>query len=195
MRRLTTTPIKIGIRANDLAHESETLKGAQGRGDLGGMLTWDQTALRSISGDDRPCAVQALSGRIAGTGFSPRGLWGIITMDEGAEGFWFHEGGEPLDRSRGFLYRNGRIVLRDDQYRRTVGGCGAGRMGVLPVCPAAIRPTIPARTRSGCTRRTRIASCRSPAKADDAILFVETLMHGGPAVDGQTPAALGDFAL
>ncbi|SVE60872.1 uncharacterized protein METZ01_LOCUS513726, partial [marine metagenome] len=33
---------EITIRPNDLAHASDTLKGTTGRGDLGGMLTWDK---------------------------------------------------------------------------------------------------------------------------------------------------------
>ena len=33
---------QIQLRPNDLANESQTLKGTMGRGDLGGMLTWEK---------------------------------------------------------------------------------------------------------------------------------------------------------
>ena len=99
---------QIGIRPNDLAHESETLKGTQGRGDLGGMLTWDKPHCDPFRAMIAHARFKPYLEELLGPGFRLEGL-GIITMDEGAEGFWFHEGGEPLDRSRGFLYRNGRM--------------------------------------------------------------------------------------
>ena len=72
---------QIGIRANDLAHESEMLKGTQGRGDLGGMLTWEKPhcdPFRQMIAHDKfaPYLEEVL-----GPGFRLEGL-SIITMDE-----------------------------------------------------------------------------------------------------------------
>ena len=82
----------IGIRPNDLAHESQTLRGAQGRGDLSGMLEWEKPhcePFRAMIAHDK---FKPYLEEVLGPGFRLEGL-GIITMAEGAEGFWFHEGG------------------------------------------------------------------------------------------------------
>ncbi|SVC61986.1 uncharacterized protein METZ01_LOCUS314840, partial [marine metagenome] len=111
-----------------------------------------------------------------GTGFRLEGL-GIITMDEGAEGFWFHEGGEPFDRSRGYLYRNGRMYsgMTNMAVQLTDVGPEDGGFACLPgshranfPCPDDIRLYEAAQSRFA----------QIPAKAGDAILFVECLMHG-----------------
>ena len=184
---------QIGIRANDLAHESETLKGTQGRGDLGGMLTWDKPHCDPFRAMIAHARFKPYLEELLGPGFRLEGL-GIITMDEGAEGFWFHEGGEPLDRSRGFLYRNGRMFCGMTNIAVQLADVGPedGGFACLPGSHKANYP-CPDEIRLYEAHQDRIAQI--PAKAGDAILFVETLMHGGLAVDGQTPAALGDFAL
>ena len=120
---------QIGIRPNDLAHESETLKGTQGRGDLGGMLTWDKPHCDPFRAMIAHARFKPYLEELLGPGFRLEGL-GIITMDEGAEGFWFHEGGEPLGPLAGFPLPQWPDVLRDDQHRRAVGGCGAGGWGI-----------------------------------------------------------------
>ena len=98
----------IGIRPNDLANESTTLRGTTGRGDLGGMLTWEKPHCDVYRDMIVHPSFTPYLEELLGPGFRLEGL-GIIAMDEGAEGFWFHEGAEPHDRSRGFLYRNGRM--------------------------------------------------------------------------------------
>ena len=73
---------QIGIRANDLAHESETLKGTQGRGDLGGMLTWDKPHCDPFRAMIAHARFKPYLEELLGPGFRLEGL-GVITMDEG----------------------------------------------------------------------------------------------------------------
>ena len=167
---------QIGIRPNDLAHESETLKGTQGRGDLGGMLTWDKPHCDPFRAMISHARFKPYLEELLGPGFRLEGL-GIITMDEGAEGFWFHEGGEPLDRSRGFLYRNGRMFCGMTNIAVQLADVGPedGGFACLPGSHKANYP-CPDEIRLYEAHQDRIAQI--PAKAGDAILFVETLMHG-----------------
>ena len=113
---------------------------------------------------------------LLGPGFRLQEL-GVVTMDNGAEGFWFHEGGEPHDRSRGFLYRNGRIFcgLTNLAVQLTDVGPGDGGFSCLPGSHKANFP-CPDDIRLYQAHRDRIVQLS--AKAGDAILFVETLMHG-----------------
>ncbi|MBT3606114.1 MAG: hypothetical protein HN521_23845, partial [Candidatus Latescibacteria bacterium] len=98
----------IQIRPNDLARKSDNLKGTTGRGDLGGMLTWDKPYCDIYRDMMVNTKLTPHLDTLLGPGFRLEAM-SIITMDEGAEGFWFHEGGEPLDRSRTYRYHNGRM--------------------------------------------------------------------------------------
>ncbi len=167
---------EIGIRQNDLANESATLRGTTGRGDLGGMLTWEKPhcdVFREMIAHPR---LTPYLQELLGPGFRLEGL-GIITMDEGAEGFWFHEGGEPHDRSRGFLYRNGRMYcgMTNMAVQLTDVEPGDGGFACLPGSHKANFP-CPDDIRLYHTHQDRIVT--PSAKAGDAILFVECLMHG-----------------
>ena len=91
-----------------LAHGSSTLAGQRPREDLSGMLTWEKPhcdIFRNLIAHPR---FSPYLENLLGPGFRLQQL-DVVTMDKGAEGFWFHEGGEPHDRSRGFLYHNGRM--------------------------------------------------------------------------------------
>ncbi len=167
---------QISIRPNDLAHESATLAGKQGRGDLGGMLSWPKPHCDVFRAMIVHARITSYLEELCGPGFRLGGL-SIITMDEGAEGFWFHEGGEPHDRSRGFLYRNGRMFcgMTNVAVQLTDVGPHDGGFACLPgshkanyACPDDIRLYQ--------AHQERIAQI--PARAGDAVLFVEALMHG-----------------
>ena len=120
---------QIGIRPNDLAHESETLKGTQGRGDLGGMLTWDKPHCDPFRAMIAHARFKPYLEELLGPGFRLEGL-GIITMDEGAEGFLVPRGRRAARPLAGVSLSQWPDVLRDDQHRRAVDGCGAGGWGV-----------------------------------------------------------------
>ena len=160
----------------DLSHGSTTLKGEKGRRDLEGMLEWEKPhcdVFRNMIAHPR---FEPYLQELLGPGFR-LARFDILTMDEGTEGFWFHEGGEPHDRSRGFLYRNGRMFcgLTNVAVQLTDVGPQDGGFACLPGSHKANFP-CPDDIRLYQTHQERIQQL--PAKAGDAILFVETLMHG-----------------
>ena len=167
---------QISIRPNDLAHGSSTLVGETGRGDLGGMLTWDKPYCNVYRQMIAHPKLTPYLKELLGPGFRLEGL-GIITMDKGAEGFWFHEGAEPYDRSRHYLYRNGKMYcgMTNIAVQLTNVEEGDGGFACLPgshksnfSCPGEIRLYH--------AHQNRIAQI--PAQAGDVVLFVECLMHG-----------------
>ena len=167
---------QISLRPNDLARGSKTLTGSQGRGDLGGMLTWEKPYCdpfrdMMVNPNTTPHLQELL-----GPGFRLAGL-SMITMDAGAEGFWFHEGGEPHDRSRGFQYRNGRMFtgMTNVAVQLTDVGPIDGGFACLPGSHRANFP-CPDDIRLYEAYQDRIVQI--PAKAGDAVLFCECLMHG-----------------
>ena len=163
-------------RPGDLFRGSTTLEGEFGRGDLNGMLTWEKPhcdVFRDMIAHPR---FEPYLKELLGPGFRLEAI-GIITMDKGAEGFWFHEGGEPHDRSRGFLYRNGRMFcgMTNIAVQLTDVGPRDGGFACLPGSHKANFP-CPDDIRLYEAHQNRVV--QPPAKAGDAILFVETLMHG-----------------
>ena len=167
---------RIQIRPNDLAHGSTTLSGTTGRGDLGGMLTWGKPHCDVFRQTIAHPRLAPYLEELLGPGFRLEGL-GILTMDEGAEGFWFHEGGESYDRSRHFLYRNGRMYcgMTNMAVQLSDVAPGDGGFACLPGSHKANFP-CPAEIRLYQAHQDRIVHI--PARAGDAILFVECLMHG-----------------
>lgn len=167
---------QIQLRPNDLSRGSRTLAAEIGRGDLSGMLSWEKPhcdPFRQMIA--HPGSRHQLE-ELCGPGYRLEGL-GIITMDPGAEGFWFHEGGEPLDRSRGFLYRNGRMFTGMTNVAVQLSDVGPqdGGFACLPGSHKANFP-CPDDIRLYEAHQDRIQQI--PARAGDAILFCECLMHG-----------------
>ncbi|MBS14460.1 MAG: hypothetical protein CME19_23085 [Gemmatimonadetes bacterium] len=167
---------RVSIRPNDLARTSSTLKGTTGRGDLGGMLTWDKPHCEIFRQMIALPVFAPYLEELLGPGFRLEAMSGLL-MDQGAEGFWFHEGAEPHDRSRGFLYRNGRMFcgMTNIAVQLTDVGPEDGGFACLPGSHKANFP-CPDEIRLHHEHKDRIAQI--PAKAGDAVLFVECLMHG-----------------
>lgn len=166
----------IRIRDNDLARTSETLSGTTGRGDLGGMLTWEKPhcdIFRNLMA--LPKFAPYLE-ELLGPGFRLEAL-NAITMDEGAEGFWFHEGAEPHDRSRGFLYRNGRMFCGMTNIAIQLTDVGPDDGGFACV-PGSHKANFPCPDDIRLYHRNHERFVQIPARAGDAVLFVECLMHG-----------------
>ena len=167
---------RISIRPNDLAYGSTTLVGETGRGDLSGMLTWEKPycdVYRQMIAHPR---LTPYLQELIGPGFRLEGL-GIITMDQGAEGFWFHEGGEPFDRSRYYLYRNERMYcgMTNMAVQLTDVGSGNGGFACLPGSHKANYP-CPGDIRLYQAHQDRFIQVT--AKAGDVVLIAECLTHG-----------------
>ena len=138
---------QIELRPNDLARGSEPLKGLEGRGDLGGLLTWEKPHCEIFRELMALPKFTPYLEELLGPGFRLEAM-SAITMNQGAEGFWFHEGAEPHDRSRGFLYQNGRMFcgMTNIAIQLTDVGAKDGGFACLPgshkanfPCPDEIR--------------------------------------------------------
>lgn len=166
----------ISIRPNDLSRGSTTLAGAQGRGDLGGMITWDHPHCEPFRDMMVSPKVTPYLEELLGPGFRLTGM-SMITMGKGAEGFWFHEGGEPRDRSRTYTYQNGRMFtgMTNVAVQLTDVGPDDGGFACLPGSHRANFP-CPDDIRLYEAYQERVVQI--PAKAGDAVLFCECLMHG-----------------
>ncbi len=167
---------RIQLRPNDLARDSSSLTGDKGRGDLGGMLTWDKPHCDPFRDMMVHPKLTPYLEYLLGPGFRLEAL-SAITMDKGAEGFWFHEGGEPFDRSRGFIYRNGRMYtgMTNAAVQLADVGPGDGGFACLPGSHKANFP-CPDDIRLYEAHQDRMV--QPTAKAGDVILFCECLMHG-----------------
>ncbi|HIG45352.1 MAG TPA: hypothetical protein EYQ20_02605 [candidate division Zixibacteria bacterium] len=169
---------QISVMDNSLANSSPTLFGKTGRGNMGNMLTWEKPycdVFRNMM--IHPAFVSRLE-TVLGKGFRLEGMAvGAITMDEGAGGFWFHEGGEPIDPSRAYLYRNGRMYcgMTNIAVQLTDVGPGDGGFACLPGSHKANFP-CPDDIRLYEAHQDRIVQIT--ARAGDAIIFTESLMHG-----------------
>ena len=174
---------QIQIRPNDLAHGSRTLQGTTGRGDLSGMLTWEKPHCEVFRQMIAHPHLTPYLGELLGPGFRLEGM-GLITMDKGAEGFWFHEGATPYDRSRNFHHHNGRTYcgMTNMAVQLTDVAPGEGGFACLPGSHKANYP-CPGDIRLYEVHQERFAQI--PAQAGDVILFVECLMHGTLPWSGQ----------
>jgi hypothetical protein len=167
---------QISIHSNDLAGRSTTLMGKTGRGDMSGLLTWEKPHCDIFRDMMVHPAFTPRLEAVLGKGFRLEGVGGI-TMDEGAEGFWFHEGGEPIDPSRAYMYRNGRMYcgMTNIAVQLTDVRPGDGGFACLPGSHRANFP-CPDDIRLYEAHQDRIVQIT--ARAGDAVLFVESLMHG-----------------
>lgn len=88
---------EIKSRPNDLTRTSDTLQGTVGCGDLAGLLTWDKPHCCIFRELIALPSFAAYLEKLLVPGFRLEAM-SAISMNEGAEGFWFHEGAEPHDR-------------------------------------------------------------------------------------------------
>ena len=103
-------PDRMRIRPEEqsLARGSETLQGKQGRGDLGGMLTWPTPwcqPFRDLLA--HPRIVPYLT-ELLGDGYRLDHLYGIV-MTKGAEGHVLHGGAISDNRTNLYQFQNGEI--------------------------------------------------------------------------------------
>ena len=167
---------QIRIRGNDLANESNALVAEHGRGDLGGMLTWDPPhcdIFRHLIAHPR---LTPYLETLCGPGFRFETI-SVITMDQGAGGFWFHEGGEPHDRARDYLYSNGRMYCGMTNLAVQLADAGPNDGG-FACLPGSHKSNYPCPDDIRLYQAHQDRMVQPVVKAGDVLLFVEALMHG-----------------
>ena len=170
----------VNIRLGDLSlsGESTTLKGTTGRGDLGGMLGWEEpwrNVFRLMLSHPR---IVPFLNQIVGPGFRMDHSPGLITMSKGAEGHTLHGSSGPhFDPNQYYVYRDGQMHngLTVVAWQLSDVEEGDGGLCLIPgshkanfACPRPIKLWHRRR------EIVRAITCR----AGDAVIFTEAVTHG-----------------
>ena len=161
-----------------LSGESPGLKGEFGRGEMGGMLAWEEPyclPFRHMLA--HPRIVLALN-EILGKGFRMDHHMFLLSMEKGAEGHTFHGSSGPgFDPNQYYIWQNGRMHngLTVVTFQLTDVNPGDGGVSVIPgshksnvACPSSIRRY---EKHQGEIRQV-------VCKAGGAVIFIEATTHG-----------------
>jgi ectoine hydroxylase-related dioxygenase (phytanoyl-CoA dioxygenase family) len=159
-----------------LSGGSQALVGEQGRGDIGGMLTWPAPHCRIWRELlIHPRVVECLR-EILDDGFRLDHLYGIL-MTTGTEGHVLHGGGHAANPTHYYRFRNNqmRCGLTVVSYVLTDQGPGDGGFACVPGSHKSNYPAPPELRRLeddlGCV-------VQPTARAGSVIVFTEALTHG-----------------
>ena len=169
---------EIHIRAPEesLARGATALVGKQGRGDLGGMLTWPKPWSQPFRDLLAHSVIVPYLDELLGPGFRLDHLYGI-TMNKGAEGFVLHGGGNTGDLTHSYQYHNGqmRCGLTVVTWVLSDHGPGDGGFACIPGSHKSnYEPPIDVKrleTDLGVVKQVEAA-------VGSAIIFTEALCHG-----------------
>jgi Phytanoyl-CoA dioxygenase (PhyH) len=159
-----------------LSGGSSALVAEQGRGDIGGMLTWPKPWCQPfrdllVHASTTPVLLELL-----GDGFRLDHLYGIL-MTAGTEGHVLHGGGTADDLTSFYQFHNGRMRcgLTVVSWQLTDADEGQGGFACVPGSHKANYPAprdvLRLEKDLGCVRQVA-------AKAGSAIIFTEALTHG-----------------
>jgi hypothetical protein len=165
-------------REQTLDGGSPELWGDKGRGELGGLLQWEEPwchPFREMLA--HPGLVPYLN-EILGKGFRMDHHLFLLWMDKGAEGFIFHgSSGPSFDPNQYYIFRNGRMHngLTVATFQLTDVNPGDGGLIVIPgshksnfSCPQEMR------LYQKHQEHIRQVTC----KAGDVVIFTEAATHG-----------------
>ncbi len=159
-----------------LAGGSKALKGTQGRGDLGEMLTWPKPWCQPFR--DllvHPRIVPPLQ-ELLGEGFRLDHVYGII-MREGAEGHKLHGGATSDNLTSFFQFHNGKMRCGLTVVSWLLTDCGPGDGGFACV-PGSHKSSYPMPEDVALLETDLGIVTQVEAKAGSAIIFTEALAHG-----------------
>ena len=168
--------IRIRPPEESLARGAAALEGAQGRGDVGGMLTWPKPWSQPFRDLLTHPAIVPYLNELLGPGFRLDHLYGIM-MTKGAEGFVLHGGGNTGDLTHSYQYHNGlmRCGLTVVTWVLSDHGPGDGGFACIPGSHKSnYEPPMDVKrleTDIGVVRQVE-------ARAGSAIIFTEALCHG-----------------
>ena len=161
-----------------LSGNSATLKGTTGRGDLGGLLGWDQPWCEPFREMLCHPRVVPYLNCIVGPGYRLDHNGGLISMRKGAEGHTLHGSSGPgFDPHQYYIFKNGQMHngLTVAAWQLSDVNPGDGGLCLIPgshkgnyACPPEIKQW------EAHQDMVRHISC----KAGDVVIFTEAVTHG-----------------
>jgi ectoine hydroxylase-related dioxygenase (phytanoyl-CoA dioxygenase family) len=159
-----------------LSGKSRTLKGQQGRGDLGGMLTWPKPWCQPFRDLLAHPGIVPYLNELLREGFRLDHLYGII-MRQGTEGHVLHGGGTTDDLTHFYQFHNGKMRCGLTVVSWILTDCGPGDGGFACI-PGSHKSNYPTPRGVALLDRDIGVVRQVEAKAGSAVIFTEALTHG-----------------
>ncbi len=157
---------------------SPQLRGEHGRGELGGMLAWEEPWCNPFRHMLAHPKLIPYMNVILGKGFRMDHHMFLLSMDKGAEGFIFHGSSGPgFDPNQYYIFRDGRMHngLTVVTFQLTDVPPGAGGLIVIPGSHKSNYP-CPQEMRLFQNHQEHIRQL--VCDAGDVIIFTEAVTHG-----------------
>lgn len=169
---------EIHVRTDSLAENSPLLVGTHGRGELGGMQAWEEpygALFRHFL--THPKVVPILH-TILGKGFRLDHDMFLLTMDKGAEGFYFHgKAGPDWDTDEFYFHRNGKIYCGLSVVSLQLADVNTGDGG-FAVLPGSHKANFTAPPEMLHYKKHQEHFKQVTCKAGSAVFFSEAITHG-----------------
>ena len=168
------------LRSRDasLDGDSPTLRGDKGRGELHGMLEWDEPWCLPFRDMLVHSKIIPHLHEILGKGFRMDHDMCLLWMDKGAEGFWFHGSSGPgFDPNSYYIFRDGKMHNGLTVVAFQLADVNPGDGG-LAVIPGSHKSNFECPREMLLYKKHREHVKEVVCKAGDVIIFTEALTHG-----------------
>jgi len=161
-----------------LSSDSKTMQGETGRGDLGGLLSWEKPWCDPFRAMLAHPQITPYLNQLLGKGWRLDHNAGLISMRKGAEGHLLHgSSGPAFDRHQYYIFKDGQMHngLTVVAWQLTDVNPGDGGLALIPgshkgnyACPQPIRKW------EAHQDVVKQVTC----KAGDVVIFTEAVTHG-----------------
>jgi len=161
-----------------LSSDSKTMQGETGRGDLGGLLSWEQPWCDPFRAMLAHPQITPYLNQLLGKGWRLDHNAGLISMRKGAEGHLLHgSSGPAFDRHQYYIFKDGQMHngLTVVAWQLADVNPGDGGLALIPgshkgnyACPQPVRKW------EAHQDVVKQVTC----KAGDVVIFTEAVTHG-----------------
>ena len=161
-----------------LSSDSRTMQGETGRGDLGGLLSWEKPWCDPFRAMLAHPQITPYLNQLLGKGWRLDHNAGLISMRKGAEGHLLHgSSGPAFDRHQYYIFKDGQMHngLTVVAWQLADVNPGDGGLALIPgshkgnyACPQPIRKW----------EAHRDVVKQVTCKAGDVVIFTEAVTHG-----------------
>ena len=157
---------------------SPTLKGDRGRGDLGGLLHWEEPWCEPFREMLVHARIVPYLNEILGKGFRMDHHMSLIFMDKGAEGLVFHGSSGPgFDPNQYYIYRHGRMHCGLTVATFQLTDVNPGDGGLI-VVPGSHKSNFPCPQEMKLYQKYPEHVRQIVCKAGSVVIFTEAVTHG-----------------